>query len=379
MKIAYFSVVLNIHQVHIADELYELTNHDFVFVELIKPEDLDKKGGKSDYSSRPYLLQSWIDEEHKLSAKEIAETAEVAVFGGYMALEFQKARLKRGLLTFEMGERWIKHWQSMVSPRLLSNLWYHFSQGWYKKPLYKLCSSAYGARDQYRLHTFKNRCYKWGYFTEVPIVYKPLNDNSSGEFSIMWCARFIGWKHPELAIKLARRLKDNDYKAQIDLYGIGVELEQIKEYSKKLDVLDCVFFKGSVPNEEILDAMRRHDIFIFTSDHNEGWGVVLNEAMGNGCAVVASNEIGSVPYLIKDYENGLTFKSGSVDSLYEKVSYLLDNPAKIKQMSSSAYKTIKDIWSPRQAAINFMALIDGLEKGKDISIKEGPCSKALPL
>ena len=59
MKVAIFSVVLNIHQVGIADELFELTDHDFVFVELEKPVGLNNKGGSEDFSSRPYLLQSW--------------------------------------------------------------------------------------------------------------------------------------------------------------------------------------------------------------------------------------------------------------------------------------------------------------------------------
>jgi glycosyltransferase involved in cell wall biosynthesis len=45
-------------------------------------------------------------------------------------------------------------------------------------------------------------------------------------------------------------------------------------------------------------------VFIFTSDRNEGWGAVLNEAMGSGCAVVAADLIGSVPYLIEHKKMG---------------------------------------------------------------------------
>ncbi len=34
-------------------------------------------------------------------------------------------------------------------------------------------------------------------------------------------------------------------------------------------------------------------------------GAVANEAMANGCVVVGSHEIGSIPYLIQDLSNGL--------------------------------------------------------------------------
>ena len=43
-----------------------------------------------------------------------------------------------------------------------------------------------------------------------------------------------------------------------------------------------------------------HIFLLFTSDRNEG--AALNESMNSGCAVVASDAIGSVPYLMRYYE-----------------------------------------------------------------------------
>lgn len=381
MKLAIFSVVLNIHQVCIADELYELTGHDFVFVELEKSIGLNNKGGSEDFSTRPYLLQSWRDVDSETKAMEIARNAEVVIFGGYMALKYQIERLKEDRLTFEMGERWLKHRQSFFSPRLLKNIWNYHIRGWKNRPLYKLCSSSYCANDQYLLQTFKRRCYKWGYFTKVEnvniedIIYLNPQDRPA----LMWCARFLDWKHPEMVVKLAHRLKENNYDVQIDMYGIGVEMSKVKSMASALGVEKMVVFKGNVPNAELLSAMQKHDIFLFTSDRNEGWGAVLNESMSNGCAVVASNAIGSVPFLVKDGENGLIFKSRSVESLYEKVDFLLRHPDERRKMANRAYYTMRDVWSPRQAAVNLLSLIDNLQKGKDSSIKEGPCSKALPI
>lgn len=381
MKLAIFSVVLNIHQVCIADELYELTGHDFVFVELEKSVGLNNKGGSEDFSTRPYLLQSWRDVDSETKAMEIARNAEVVIFGGYMALKYQIERLKEDRLTFEMGERWLKHWQSFFSPRLLKNIWNYHIRGWKNRPLYKLCSSAYCANDQYLLQTFKRRCYKWGYFTKVEDVNieDMINLKPQDRPALMWCARFLDWKHPEMVVTLAHRLKENNYDVQIDMYGTGIEMSKVKSMANALGVEEMVVLKGNVPNAEIISAMQKHDIFLFTSDKNEGWGAVLNEAMSNGCAVVASNAIGSVPFLVKDGENGLIFKFRSVESLYEKVEFLLRHPDECRKMANRAYYTMREVWSPRQAAVNLLSLIDNLQKGKDSSIKEGPCSKALPI
>ena len=163
------------------------------------------------------------------------------------------------------------------------------------------------------------------------------------------------------------------------MYGSGVELEKTKRLAKSLGVDDVVSFMGNMPNEEILKVMRQHDIFLFTSDQNEGWGAVANEAMSNGCAIVASDSIGSIPFLVKDGENGCVFKSCDLDSLCNKVEYLLDNDSKRQSIAKNAYYTMRDIWSPRNAAMNFLKLVDDLQNSKGISIEEGPCSKAFPI
>ena len=194
----------------------------------------------------------------------------------------------------------------------------------------------------------------------------------------MWCARFLKWKHPELPVKLATRLKEKGYCFTLDMYGTGSELENIKKLAGDLNVLDVVNFKGNVPNEHILEEMRKHDIFLFTSDRNEGWGAVANEAMSNGCVIVGADEIGSVPYLVKDGENGCIFKSCELDSLCEKVEWLINTPSERERLSRNGFETLRDDWAPKVAARNLVQLIEDLQNGRETSLHSGPCSKAEP-
>ena len=81
---------------------------------------------------------------------------------------------------------------------------------------------------------------------------------------------------------------------------------------------------GAMPPEEVRRHMEKADIYLFTSDFNEGWGAVLNESMNSGCAVVASHAIGSVPFLIKNGENGLIYENGNQLDLEKQVLRLLE-------------------------------------------------------
>lgn len=375
--IVFFSNFLNHHQVLFADELYKATGQAFIFVASYEMPDSFKRSGYPDYSDRPYLLKAYTNDINLDKAYDLARNADVALFGS-ASLQFEIERMKRGKLSFEVGERWLKRGLiNLFSPRLLKKQWYYHSL-FYNKPLYKLCASAYAATDAKRLFSFKNRCYKWGYFTKVDNfdIESVLAAKMDYETSIMWCARFIDWKHPELAVKLARMLKDNDYHCKIDMFGGGPELNKIMQLIERLDVNDMVHVVGNKPNSEIIQEFRSHDIFIFTSDQNEGWGAVLNEAMSNGCTVVASESIGAVPFLVEDEKNGMIFKNRNLNSLFQKVVHLLDNPEKRNHMAVSAYHTMKDLWSPHNAAESLLQLIDDLRNGYDTKIKVGPCSKA---
>ena len=192
----------------------------------------------------------------------------------------------------------------------------------------------------------------------------------------MWCSRFLRWKHPELPVRMALKLKKQGYNFMLDMYGSGEEEEATKQLAKELGFEDVVKFHGALPNEEILEAMRKHEIFMFTSDRYEGWGAVANEAMANGCVLVASDAIGCTPYLIKEGRNGFSFKSEDADSLTDCVKRLLDNPADMYRMQKEARNTMVNMWSPKKAAEALLTLINDLQNNRECSILNGPCSKA---
>lgn len=388
-KLVFFNNSLNHHQVNVADELYKLLGDDYAYVCTIDPNIAGLKGG-SDYSTRPYCIIAASSSDNYKKAMSLALEAEVCVFGAEsLSFAIERAKNNPKGLSFELGERWLKRgWINVLSPRFRT-WWLAYMRYFRKANFYKLCASAFAAGDHYKLHTYRGKCFKWGYFTHVEEdfdVEASMLDVSTSEITpLMWCGRFLMLKHPELPVQMAKKLKEKGYRFILSIYGDeGNAAKHDSVYPKKklealigeLGVSDCVQLMGSRPNEDILEAMRKNAIFLFTSDRYEGWGAVANESMANGCVLVASDAIGSTPYLIKEGFNGLSFKSCDVFSLTKKVEWLLSHTSDLKQMRNNAIRVMRDIWSPKHAAESLLKLIDDLKQGKDVCVKDGPASIA---
>lgn len=380
MKITFITNFVNHHQIPLAEEFFSMIGDGYHLIATAPMEIMRRQLGYPEYNNKPYVINAFESANEKDKAIQIISHADVVVIGDAPE-EYVTQRILRGCLTFRYHERWFKN-----KPWYLTGIrgWKNIYQNhlrYINKPLYMLAASAYTANDVYKIGAYKNKVFKWGYFTEVRenVVEKTLDVSMKKSITILWCARFLSWKHPELPIQLAKKLKDDEYDFHLDMIGIGEELEKMKELAKQLDLCDVISFLGSMPNNEVLSQMRSHEIFLFTSDKREGWGAVLNEAMSSGCAVVTSDKIGSTPFLINDGKNGLIFRSENLESLYIKTKYLLDNPGQRRNISNYALFTMKNIWSPRKAAERLISLSEALLQVKATPFIDGPCSQALPI
>ena len=104
--------------------------------------------------------------------------------------------------------------------------------------------------------------------------------------------------------------------------------------------------------------MENANIYLFTSDRNEGWGAVLNESMNSGCAVIANRDIGSAPYLIANNVNGLIYSNEN--ELYQYVVQLISDSAMREKLGRNAYKTITEVWNAEVAAQRILQLAEEL-------------------
>ena len=223
---------------------------------------------------------------------------------------------------------------------------------------------------------YKNKTYKWGYFLETnhyDIDQLIETKENNEKIKMVWAARFIEWKHPEVVVKLAKSLKAQNYKFKIQMLGTGKLEQKIKDKIKQENIEDVLEVVGQVPSDKVKDYMEQANIFLGTSDSNEGWGAVINEAMNAGCAIVANRRMGSVPFLIGDNGTGLMYEN--YDDFEAKVKQVMDNKELRDELSKNAYNYITTKWTGEMAAENIIRMFDCVINGKDIDIKEGPASR----
>jgi len=378
VKVAFFSNFLNHHQLPFCREMYDLLGDDFKFIATrsISVERLQM--GYSDMSSTyPFTLNTYESPEKYEQGIRIGTDSDIVIIGSASDVFIQK-RLNENKLTFRYSERIFKkgQWQ-VIRPRTLASLYKHHML-YRKSRLYMLCASAYTACDFALVGMYRNKTYKWGYFPEV-IHYNIENLISKKQNvvpKILWAGRLLPLKHPEDSLLVADILKTNGYDFTLDIIGSGQMECYLRELIDKLDLSDRVNMLGSMIPEDVRKHMETANLYLFTSDFNEGWGAVLNESMNSGCAVVASHAIGSVPFLMKNGKNGLIYKSGDIQDLYNCTKKLLEDRKLCEQLGIEAYKTLDESWNAKVAAERFIQLAKGLLSDHSTQYDEGPCSKA---
>ncbi len=367
MKILFFSNYFNHHQQSLADALWALTGGHFCFLESesISQERLSL-GWR--VPPRSYVLPLAGNEA---LAKQWLREADV-VIAGSAPEHWVRQRIRTGKLLLRYSERPLPNGPEPLKylPRLLK---WHWRNPPFR-PIYLLCASAFAAADYGRFGLFRRKCYCWGYFPETR-RYEGLPAGKDPR-EILWCGRMTALKHPEDALEAARQLAKEGLPFHMTLLGSGEEGDNIRQRIRRFGLEDRVSFPGAGSPETVRRAMEHAGIFLFTSDRREGWGVVLNEAMNSGCAVIASDAIGAVPWLVRSGENGLTYPSGDVEALTEALRDLLTAPQRQKRLGLAAYETIAQCWNAEEAARRLLRLSEALLAGEDPAklYSFGPCA-----
>ena len=369
MNLIFISNFYNHHQHGLCQALYYGTKA-FYFLETSSMDQERRQLGWTIDNLPPYVT----------SDPSVLDQADIVIAGSAPEALIHRA-IVAGKPIFRYTERPLKNGPEPLKylPRLIR---------WHRRnppgsPIYLLCASAYTAADYASFGLFHNRCYQWGYFPEA-IRYLSIDDliGCKANATILWCGRFLNWKHPDDVIKVGKKLRDAGYHFKIEMIGTGELEQQLKQQASETGLLETsIRFLGSMSPEAVRRHMENASIYLFTSDRQEGWGAVLNEAMNSGCAVVASDAAGATPYLVNDGVNGSVYHSGNIQELYEKVRQLLENTTMQYSFGKAAYQTITELWNAEVAAKRFLQLSQALLNGTDTSglFANGPCSPAKPL
>ena len=111
------------------------------------------------------------------------------------------------------------------------------------------------------------------------------------EFHIMWVGKFDFRKQLPLALQAVALAKNP--KLKLDVYGSGSvgQVEMAKRMGEELEISQQVIWHGNQKNDVIMEAMRKAQLFFFTSV-NEDTSTVVLEAVSNRLPVGCFNACG---------------------------------------------------------------------------------------
>ena len=372
MNILFLNNKMTPHQRPLSEAFYRTLGDEYAFFEC------ERITGKLPAGWSDDLASAFVHRAYEMPKREVQERldrADVVILGGVPAPFLQGLSLK-GKLLVRYTERPFK-----TEPRRfqypLRYLKWHFLDPKGKADCL-LAASAFAYRDYSRYGLFRGSAYRWGYFPAFLEHDADALMKGKDKTRLLWCGRFLDWKHPDDAIRLAARLDGDRIPFSLDMIGTGPMEADLKRMVQDEGLRDKVRFLGEMKPEAVRRHMEKAGVYLLTSDRREGWGVVLNESMNAGCAVVASHAVGSVPFLLDNGRNGCVYPSGDFDTLCRLARELLRDPALQERLGLAAYQTIAREWNAETAASRVIRLFERLLAGeKNVELfQTGPCSPA---
>lgn len=377
MTFTFVSNYINHHQIPLCEALRRELGDDFTFIQTMPmEEERVAMGWGVDVRQLPYVQCLYQDEY--ACRRTIAES-DVVLFGWSQREDIAAERLASGRVTMRVSERLYREGQwKAVSPRGLAAKYQEHIK-YRKKNVCMLCAGAYTASDFHLIGAYPGKLFRWGYFTRLR-TYSEEQFNTmkvqDGRLHIVWAGRFIPLKHPEYVVRLAGTLRDKGCPFFVHMLGDGELEPQIRQDVDQAGLAESFRFYGYTEPEQVRDVMEQCHIHLFTSNHLEGWGAVVNEGMNSGCVEVVNEQVGAAPYLIRHGVNGLVYPKDRYGKMEALVLDLFENWETRRRMGRAAYETIRDVWNAEYAAKELLRFAEGLLRGEIVPGKEGPLTAA---
>lgn len=169
---------------------------------------------------------------------------------------------------------------------------------------------------------------------------------------IVSSCRLVSFKGIDYVLRAISKSKIKDSVHYL-LIGDGPEKEKIMRLVNRLGLQNIVTMAGEIPINSIHHYYQLSDIYCHTPIlkrnfvlggsyiHTETMGRSFCEAMSVGLPIITTN-VGGVPEVVKDGENGILVPAKNVRSLREKIEFLVLNKSERQKMGSQGVEIAKD-------------------------------------
>ncbi len=176
----------------------------------------------------------------------------------------------------------------------------------------------------------------------------PRDPKTAGTVTFFFCGQMIARKGVDQLLAAFATLPVN---ARLLLVGREAELPQLLATLAPA-VRERVRYAGFQAPEALPGFFAQADVFVLPSRY-DGWGVVVNQALGAGLPILASDHVGAAHDLVREGENGFTFPAGDATALAAAMLRYAENPMLARTHGESSRRAIHE-WTPARGAEKWM-------------------------
>lgn len=179
-------------------------------------------------------------------------------------------------------------------------------------------------------------------------TFKPYDQKKSriklkleNKFTVFFLSRLIEKKGARVLIEVAKILPQINF----IFAGIGPDANYINDQSK---LHKNIIFVGTLKRDDIPPYFSASNVYCFPTQYEEGFGLVLPEALSCGTPIVTSNK-GAIPKVVDNTVAVLV--DPTVTNLKNAILDLYKNPDKLKNLKSNTLKYAKKYYSQKNALL----------------------------
>jgi glycosyltransferase involved in cell wall biosynthesis len=169
---------------------------------------------------------------------------------------------------------------------------------------------------------------------------------ASSRFTVLFVGRFYRRKRVDVLLRAAAALRSRIPELEVRIVGAGPCGPQLRQLASQLQLDDAVAWLGDVSRSQLIAEYNRCHVFCLPSVQ-EGFGIVLLEAMAAGKAIVAARAA-AIPEVAP---HGLLVEPDSVEALAAAIEELYRSQEKRTSQGRMGTQWVEQFDAPRVARL----------------------------
>jgi glycosyltransferase involved in cell wall biosynthesis len=188
--------------------------------------------------------------------------------------------------------------------------------------------------------------------------------NLYGKKVLLFVGRLVEEKGLQYLLPAIKKLPET-LAVKLLIIGCGEKKESLLGFVKKNTMVNVEFI-DFVKNEELINYYAISDCLLLpsitTPTFKEPWGIVINEAMNQGCPVIATNAVGAaMGGLVQSGKNGIVVPERNSDVLRNAIVNLFSDEGKLAAMKKFTQQEIQ-LWDENKSLQGFSDAIEFVHK-----------------